>query len=89
MMVNKHCACGDCNSDSRYAHKEHMKNVSFVNFPKFKSQPEKCLAWVEACYREDFKVENVNKDTYICTKHFVGGQGLTDMHPDNLSLSVV
>ena len=29
-------------------------------------------------------VESIRKETYICSKHFVGGNGPTDAHPDPL-----
>ena len=31
-----------------------------------KAYREKCLRWIKACYREDFTIDNVTKDTYIC-----------------------
>ena len=80
--MNKHCACADCNSDSRYSHKEHMKGVRFVTFPHKKQNREKCRRWVDACYRADFTLEDVTKYRYICSKHFVGGHGPTAEHPD-------
>ena len=64
-MVNKHCSYGTCKSDSRYTHRDEMQGVNFVNFPKLKSQPDKCMKWVTACYRSDFDVKRVKKDTYI------------------------
>ena len=83
IMVNKHCCYGTCTSESRYAgRKESMQGVSFIPLPKPTSQPDKCKKWVTACYRSDFDVQHVNKDTYICTKHFVGGNGPTDDHQD-------
>jgi hypothetical protein len=64
-----------------------MKDVFFIKFPcPSKRYPnrdvDKIARWVRACSREDFKVENITKDSYICSKHFVGGKGPTDEHPD-------
>ena len=57
--------------------------VSFwIPFPKPKRNLEKCQRWIRACGRELFTVEKVTRWTYICSKHFVGGQGPTDLHPD-------
>ena len=86
-MVNKHCAYGVCNSDSRYRDRPHMKGVDFIYFPQYKKYPEKCARWVKLCGRptegyRPFTVSSVTKDTYICTKHFVEGQGPTVEHPD-------
>ena len=79
----KHCCYGLCNSDSRYAHKTHMAEVSFIRFPKPWIDFEKCQTWVRACGRGDtFTTKNVNNSTFICTKHFVGGKGPTEEHPD-------
>ena len=59
-----------------------MKGVFFIPFVKPRKQREKCERWVMACYRGDFSIDNVNKDTYICSSHFVGGNGPTEDHPD-------
>ena len=80
--ATKHCCYGVCNSDSRYADRSHMENIQWIPFPKPKRQQEKCMRWVRACGREDFSVEKVRKWTYICSKHFVGGNGPTEKHPD-------
>ena len=81
----KHCCYGDCNSDSRYVgRREDMEGVCFIPFPKPKTQLEKCERWVRLCGRKFFTVENIRKETYICSKHFVGGKGPTKEHPDPL-----
>ena len=66
----KHCCYGTCNSDSRYKHREDMEGVFFMPFPKPKSQPEKCRAWIRLCGRpyETFNEKMITKDTYICSK---------------------
>jgi hypothetical protein len=55
-MVTKQFAYADCNSDSRYSHKEHMKDVYFIKFPHGKKNSDRCKKWVDACYREDFNL---------------------------------
>ena len=37
-MVNKHCAYGECRSDSRYIHKSFMQGVFFIKFPIVKKR---------------------------------------------------
>ena len=66
----KHCCYGLCNSDSRYSHRNNMKDVYFIPFPKPFSQPEKCKLWISCCGRpiETFNEKKINKDTYICSK---------------------
>ncbi|XP_052707529.1 uncharacterized protein LOC128182817 [Crassostrea angulata] len=77
----KHCCWGTCRSDSRYAEGEHMEGVSWFPFPKPITQLEKCQRWVKLCGRKNFTVANVNKSTYICSKHFLSGRP-TEEHPD-------
>ncbi|XP_063425343.1 uncharacterized protein LOC134708626 [Mytilus trossulus] len=35
---NKHCCYGTCNSDTRYRHREEMKDVFFIPFPKLEGK---------------------------------------------------
>ena len=84
-MVNKTCSWGQCNSDSRYAHKDYMNGVNFVKFPNPKHDIEKCKRWVNACYRKKFNLSNVTRHSYICTKHFVGDNGPTEKHLDPIN----
>ena len=84
-MPVKHCCYGDCNSDSRYVGKrEDMGNVNFIPFPKPKTQREKCERWIRLCGRKYFTVDNIRKETYICSKHFKGKNGPTKEYPDPL-----
>ena len=95
------CCYGVCTSDSRNRHKEKMKGVRFIRFPKpykkrqrweynpllEKVQNAKCQRWIDACHRPTtgpraFTMKNITRGTYICTKHFVGGNGPTEEHPD-------
>jgi hypothetical protein len=66
----------------RYSDREHMKGVFWIPFPKPKRNLEKCQRWIRACGRELFSVEKVTRWMYICSKHFVGGQGPTEQRPD-------
>ncbi|XP_063406670.1 uncharacterized protein LOC143049696 [Mytilus galloprovincialis] len=81
---NKHCCYGTCNSDTRYRHREEMKDVFFIPFPKPTTRRETCLKWIKACGRpgNDFNVDKIKRSTYICSKHFVGESGPTAENPD-------
>lgn len=59
-----------------------MQNVNWVVFPKPHRDLEKCRRWARACGRDGFTETNVNKWTYMCSKHFVGGNGPTKDFPD-------
>jgi len=84
-MPVKHCCYGDCNSDSRFFWKRpEMEGITFIPFPKPKTQLQKCERWVRLCGRKYFTVSSIRKDTYICSKHFVGGNGPTEEYPDPL-----
>ena len=62
-----------------------MRDVFFIPFPKKKYNMEICKRWIRLCGREDFNVEKVTRNTYICSMHFVGGNGPTADHPDPFS----
>ena len=94
--ATKHCCWGECKSDSRYFEKS-PPGTYFIRFPKQgrikdtmtewekgqeKQKTEKCRKWVYACGRKDFTVDDVKKDTYICSIHFIGNNGPTDENPD-------
>ena len=100
--TTKHCCWGLCKSDSRYIEKTPV--TVFINFPKLgkikdsmteweKGQAmlktEKAKRWVHACGRTKFTLNNITKDTFICSLHFVGGKGPTDdnPHPINATLT--
>ena len=84
MVTTKHCCWGDCKSDSRTGCPQGVYFIGFGNgFPKpHGKDTEKCLRWVESCGRKYFTIKNVTKDTYMCSLHFVGGNGPTDEYPD-------
>ena len=87
-MEVKYCSYRSCKSDNRsYADKPWMEGVWFIPFPKPDTQLEKCIIWVSACGRENFTVEDVNKHTYICSLHFVGGNGPSNEHPHPIAFS--
>jgi len=43
----------------------------FIPFPKPSQGIERCQRWINACCRENFTVDNINRNTYICALHFV------------------
>ena len=42
MVYKKHCCYGVCNNDTRYPDRTEMEGVFFINFPKPKTQLDKC-----------------------------------------------
>ena len=52
------------------------------------SKTEKAKKWVHACSRKNFSIKNITKDTYICSNHFIGFSGPTDLNPDPFTASV-
>ena len=94
--ATKHCSWGICKSDSRFIDKAPV-GTFFVRFPKpgkikdsmtewekgkEVEKTAKCKRWVHACGRQDFSIEKVKKDTYICSLHFIGQHGPTAENPD-------
>ena len=65
-----------------------MNGVTFVKFPSKHNDVATCRKWVKACGRMNFAVEKVTRDTYICTKHFHGGNGPTAEYPDPLPCGI-
>ena len=63
-----------------------MKGVFFIPFPKPFSRLEICKRWIKACGRPsvDLNIKTINRSTYVCSKHFVGGKGPTPENPDPL-----
>ena len=96
--ATKHCCWGACNTDSRFLDKN-PNGTFFIRFPKpgklkdsmtdwekqqIKQATEKCMRWVHCCGRKNFTINNITKDTYICSLHFVGNNGPTEESPDPL-----
>ena len=63
----KHCVFSDCKSDSRFH--PWLKFAAFVK-PTKPENIERAKRWIHLLEREDFCIEKINKDTYICEKHF-------------------
>ena len=92
MVGTKHCCWGECKSDSRYPDKlpKQLQEMisdgrkAFIQFPKPSQGLEKCQRWIQACSRENFTVENINRSTYICALHWPGGKAPTREFPDPL-----
>jgi hypothetical protein len=84
MVATKRCAWGTCKNDSRYPGRM-IKNsngdpIAFIHFPGAKRNGEKRERWIDACRRGDSFI--CTKDSYICSLHFVGGNGPTSENPD-------
>ena len=65
----KHCAFGVCTSDSR----KPQPGVTFVPFPKPFKNRQMVKRWIHLCGRKDFTIKDVNRNTYVCSKHFEPG----------------
>ena len=61
--------------------KPSMVGVSFIPFPKPKTNLERCKAWIKACGRKNFTIDNITRKTYVCSKHFHNGQP-SELYPD-------
>ncbi|XP_068760145.1 uncharacterized protein [Montipora capricornis] len=87
MVTTKRCAYGTCRNDSRYPRswKRNLNGdpVKFFHFPGAHRQNERRQRWITACHRGDTFV--CTKDSYICSTHFVGGNGPTKEYPDPIS----
>ena len=96
--ATKHCCYGLCKSDSRYpkTFPEGTEFIRFPKPRKItdsmtewqkkqeSAKTDKAKRWLHACGRKGQfdRVEQITKDTYICSLHFVGGKGPTDGNPD-------
>ena len=56
----------------------------FIPFPKPLQGIERCQRWVNACSREDFTINEITRNTYICALHWPGQRGPTDEFTDPL-----
>lgn len=70
----KRCSYGVCNSDSRYLERNH-EDISFVPFPKPKTNLEKCKRWIRLCGRPHHQLNlsilfqhSKAKHRYVCSK---------------------
>ena len=101
--ATKHCCWSVCNSDSRYPERL-PPETSFIRFPKPRNvkdnmtewqkhqeqlKTEKSKIWLHACGRQEFNdVSQIKKDTYICSLHFIGGNGPTEINPNPLTATL-
>ena len=87
MVTTKRCAYGTCKNDSRYPEKwkrnPNGDPVEFFLFPGAVRQNEERQKLTKACHRGGSFV--CTKDSYICSVHFVGGNGPTQEDPDPIS----
>ncbi|XP_066919410.1 uncharacterized protein [Clytia hemisphaerica] len=100
--ANKHCCWGICKHDSRYPDRL-PPGTFFISFPKVgklkdsqtewqkgkeRGKTEKAKRWIHACGRKGFTISNITKSTYICSKHFIGGNGPTEENPDPIKATL-
>ncbi|CAC5425156.1 unnamed protein product [Mytilus coruscus] len=71
----KRCTWGKCNSASRYNRdRDYMQKVTFLPIPKPVTRLSETKVWVKVCGRKNFTIKDVNKHSYVCSKHFVEGR---------------
>ena len=87
MVATKRCPYGTCRNDFQYPQswKRNSDDHSFkfFRFPGAVRQNERRQRWITACHCGDSFV--CTKDSYICSVHFVGGNGPTKQYPDPIS----
>ena len=87
MVTTKRRAYGTYKNDSQYL-KLWVRNatsdlVKFFHFPGTVRQKKRRQRWITSCHRGDSFV--CMKDSYVCSLHFVGGNGPTEVDPDPIS----
>ena len=91
--ATKHCSWGLWKSDSRYPESMQVGKIKdgMTEWEKNKQNEftEKAKEWVHASGRKDFTIDKITKDTYICSLHFVGGNGPTEEDPDPINASLL
>ena len=73
-MSSKHCAHGTCNSDTRF-----HPDKKFAKFPQPAGRNpdiKRCKQWITLIRRQNFTIENINKNTWVCEDHFEKGVNL-------------
>ena len=87
MVTTKRCAYGTCRNDSRclqsWKRDSNADPGKFFHFPGAVRQNKRRQRWNTACHRRDSFV--CTKDSYICSIHFVRGNGPTKEYPDPIS----
>ena len=58
--------------------------VFFVKFPGKKQKEEKCRRWINTCGTQ-LTYETLTYHHYICSLHFMGENGPTELYPDPVS----
>ena len=61
-----HCCWGKCHSNSSRT----SADIRFLPFPKPWIDLDRAKRWLHLCGREDFTLDNITKNTYICSLHF-------------------
>jgi hypothetical protein len=78
------CAAGDCNAHTNKKNNldkyPWMKGVQFYAFPHKIRQKDRRRVWIQRCRRDKDWAPTVWDR--VCSRHFVGGVGPTDAHPN-------
>ena len=65
----KYCSHGLCKSDSR----KEDSTVKLAPFPKPHLNSKMAKKWIKLVGRENITLNNITRDTYVCTNHFKEG----------------
>lgn len=79
----QNCAYQNCKVDSRRK-EAYMKDVKFFPIPKPLRNLTRCQAWLNAINNDTITVSTVKYYHYVCSLHFLGGNGPTEECPDPL-----
>lgn len=84
MLKAKHktCVIASCGSDSRTIDKDVCNEILFHPFPQPFRDVAKCRRWLRVCRKLNFGMAQISRYTYVCSLHFVGGRGPTEIYPD-------
>lgn len=84
-VKHKTCVFSQCKSDSRTIDKDVCSEILFVPFPQPFRDVAKCRRWLRVCRSHNFGIAQITRFTYVCSLHFVGGRGPTEIYPDPIA----
>ena len=65
MVNHNHCAHGNCTSNGRK-----FPDMRWATFPKKSVNENRARRWAELMHRDDFTVDSITKNSYVCELHF-------------------
>lgn len=77
----KFCVYKKCKNNTKA---KNQQLIRFYPVPKPTNDIERCARWVKSINRENFTCQSVKKHHFVCSVHFLGGDGPTQNNPDPL-----